>query len=106
MAAGAQSKLMGQINLTRAAIPTWERSGLHHPHQRHPERGAHQLGVSASTINGAIEHFVKAAACELPRGLPHQRGEPPPYWQSPWTSTPTSSRASCRYPPPGWRRAW
>lgn len=26
-------------------------------------------GVSASTVNGAIDHFVKAAACELPRGL-------------------------------------
>ena len=26
-------------------------------------------GVSATTINGAIEHFVKAAACELPKGL-------------------------------------
>ena len=26
-------------------------------------------GASATTINGAVEHFVKAAACELPRGL-------------------------------------
>lgn len=25
--------------------------------------------MSATTINGAIEHFVKGAACELPRGI-------------------------------------
>jgi NAD(P)-dependent dehydrogenase (short-subunit alcohol dehydrogenase family) len=66
---GLESKLMGQIRLTRAAIPHLN------------DRGSITLiggilseepinwGVSASTINGAIEHFVRAAACELPRGL-------------------------------------
>ncbi|MCF3099068.1 short chain dehydrogenase [Aeromonas australiensis] len=66
---GLQSKLMGQINLTRAAIPYLTDKGsitlISGILSEEPISG----GVSASTVNGAIEHFVKAAASELPRGL-------------------------------------
>ena len=63
------SKLMGQINLVTQAIPFMN------------ERGSFTLvsgilseepifaGVAATTINSAIEGFVKAAATELPKGL-------------------------------------
>jgi NAD(P)-dependent dehydrogenase (short-subunit alcohol dehydrogenase family) len=64
-----QSKLLGQINLVQQAIPYIN------------ERGSFTLisgilsdepilaGVVATTINRAIEGFVMAAACELPKGL-------------------------------------
>lgn len=64
-----QSKLMGQINLVTQAIPYIN------------ERGSFTLvsgilseqpifaGVAATTINAAVEGFVRAAATELPKGL-------------------------------------
>src|ERR1700732_3237451 len=63
------SKLMGQINLVQEAIPFIN------------ERGSFTLvsgvlndepifaGVAASTVSGALEAFVRAAAIELPKGL-------------------------------------
>ncbi len=66
---GLESKLMGQINLTRAAIPYLnDRSSITLISGILSEEPIN-WGVSASTVNGAIDHFVKAAACELPRGL-------------------------------------
>ena len=66
---GLQSKLMGQINLTRAAIPHLSDRGSITLISGILSEDPIHWGVSATTINGAIEHFVKAAACELPRGL-------------------------------------
>ena len=63
------SKLMGQINLVQEAIPFIS------------ERGSFTLvsgilnddpifaGAAASTVSGALEAFVRAAAIELPKGL-------------------------------------
>ncbi|WP_310596995.1 short chain dehydrogenase [Aeromonas aquatica] len=66
---GLESKLMGQIRLTRAAIPHLNDRGSITLISGILSEEPINWGVSASTINGAIEHFVRAAACELPRGL-------------------------------------
>lgn len=66
---GLQSKLMGQINLTRAAIPYLNDKGSITLISGILSEEPINWRVSATTINGAIEHFVKAAACELPKGL-------------------------------------
>ncbi|MGY3863252.1 short chain dehydrogenase [Aeromonas lacus] len=66
---GLQSKLMGQINLTRAAIPHLSDNGSITLISGILSEEPINWGASVTTINGAIEHFVKAAACELPRGL-------------------------------------
>lgn len=66
---GLQSKLMGQINLTRAAIPHLNDKGSITLISGILSEEPINWGASVTTINGAVEHFVKAAACELPRGL-------------------------------------
>lgn len=66
---GLESKLMGQINLTRAAIPHLSDKGSITLISGILSEEPINWGTSATTINGAVEHFVKAAACELPRGL-------------------------------------
>ncbi|HDX8617491.1 TPA: short chain dehydrogenase [Aeromonas dhakensis] len=66
---GIQSKLMGQINLTRAAIPHLNDKGSITLISGILSEEPINWGSSVTTINGAVEHFVKAAACELPRGL-------------------------------------
>ncbi|MBW3778361.1 short chain dehydrogenase [Aeromonas veronii] len=66
---GLESKLMGQINLTLAAIPNLTDKGSITLISGILSEEPINWGVSASTVNGAIDHFVKAAACELPRGL-------------------------------------
>lgn len=66
---GLESKLMGQINLTRAAIPYLTDKGSITLISGILSEEPINWGVSASTVNGAIDHFVKAAAYELPRGL-------------------------------------
>ncbi|MFM4718583.1 short chain dehydrogenase [Aeromonas bivalvium] len=66
---GLESKLMGQIKLTRAAIPYLREGGSITLTSGIVSEVPIQGGASATTINGAIEHFAKAAACELPKGL-------------------------------------
>ncbi len=66
---GIQSKLMGQINLTRAAIAHLNDKGSITLISGILSEEPINWGASVTTINGAVEHFVKAAACELPRGL-------------------------------------
>ena len=66
---GLTSKLMGQINLTRAAIPHLRDAGSITLVSGILSDEPIASGSSACTINGAINHFVQAAACELPRGL-------------------------------------
>lgn len=66
---GLESKLMGQVKLTRAAIPYLNEGGSITLISGILSEEPINWGSSATTINGAIEHFVKAAACELPKGL-------------------------------------
>lgn len=66
---GLESKLMGQIRLTRAALSHLNDKGSITLISGILSEEPINWGLSASTINGAIEHFVRAAACELPRGL-------------------------------------
>lgn len=66
---GLESKLMGQIKLTRAAVPYLNEGGSVTLISGIVSEVPIQGGASATTINGAVEHFVKAAACELPKGL-------------------------------------
>lgn len=66
---GLNSKLLGQIRLTQAALP-WLNDGgsitlISGILSTEPIAG----GISASVVNGAVEHFVRAAACEMPRGI-------------------------------------
>jgi NAD(P)-dependent dehydrogenase (short-subunit alcohol dehydrogenase family) len=64
-----QSKLMGQIHLVQQAIPYINERGsftlisgvLGDEHIR--------AGTIAATVNSAVEGFVKAAACELSKGV-------------------------------------
>ncbi|WP_373045367.1 short chain dehydrogenase [Vulgatibacter sp.] len=66
---GLRDKLMGQVNLARAAIPRLRDGGsitltsgiLSDTPIRH--------GASASLVNAGLEGFVRGAAIELPRGL-------------------------------------
>ncbi|WP_028111154.1 short chain dehydrogenase [Ferrimonas futtsuensis] len=66
---GINSRLMGQVNLTQIGTEFLNDGGsitltsgiiADHPIA---------MGTSAATLNGAIEHFAKAVAQELPRGL-------------------------------------
>lgn len=66
---GLESKLMGQVKLTRAAIPYLNEGGSITLISGILSEEPINWGSSATTINGAIEHFAKAAACELPKGL-------------------------------------
>ncbi|MGY4027335.1 short chain dehydrogenase [Aeromonas rivuli] len=66
---GLESKLMGQVKLTRAAIPYLNEGGSITLISGILSEEPINWGCSATTINGAIEHFAKAAACELPKGL-------------------------------------
>lgn len=63
------NKMMGQINLARVALPYIADKGsialISGILSEEPILG----GVIGTTINGAIEGFVRAAAHELPRGI-------------------------------------
>jgi len=66
---GLDSKLMGQVNLTRLGLPYLTDGGsvtltsgiLNHDPIR--------LGSAAAMVNGAIDGFVTSAAIEMPRGI-------------------------------------
>ncbi len=66
---GLNSKLLGQIHLTQAALPWLNEGGsitlISGILSSEPIAG----GISASVVNGAVEHFVRAAACEMPRRI-------------------------------------
>ncbi|MBE7220813.1 MAG: short chain dehydrogenase, partial [Caulobacteraceae bacterium] len=66
---GLGHKLMGQVNLALAARATLRDGGsitlVSGILAEHPIPG----GTAAAMVNGALEAFVRAAACELPRGL-------------------------------------
>lgn len=66
---GIESKLMGQINLTRKAIPHLNEGGSITLTSGILTQQPIAWGTSASTINGAVNHFAKAAATELPKNI-------------------------------------
>ncbi len=63
------SKLMGQINLVQEAIPFIKEKGSFTLVSGILNDDPIFAGVAASTVSGALEGFVRAAAIELPKGL-------------------------------------
>src|ERR1700738_811995 len=63
------SKLMGQINLVQEAIPFINEKGSFTLVSGVLNEEPIFAGVAASTVSGALEGFVRAAAIELPKGL-------------------------------------
>jgi NAD(P)-dependent dehydrogenase (short-subunit alcohol dehydrogenase family) len=63
------SKLMGQINLVQEAIPFIKEKGSFTLISGVLNDDPIFAGVAASTVSGALEGFVRAAAIELPKGL-------------------------------------
>ncbi len=73
---GLQDKLL-ETNSPGAGRPAFSaRRGSITPGQRYCRAGTHCSGVNATTVNAGLEGFVRAAACELPRGDPHQSHQP------------------------------
>lgn len=66
---GLQDKLMGQVNAVLAGIRHLRDGGSFTLTSGITASEPIRLGVNATTVNAAIEGFVRAAATELPRGL-------------------------------------
>ncbi|KEQ19622.1 short chain dehydrogenase [Endozoicomonas numazuensis] len=66
---GVDSKLMGQINLVRYALKALNENGSITLTSGIIAREPIPKGISACTVNGAVNHFVKAASLEMPRGI-------------------------------------
>jgi NAD(P)-dependent dehydrogenase (short-subunit alcohol dehydrogenase family) len=66
---GLDDKLMGQVNITIAAMTALSDGGSITLTTGILARDPVRYGASASLVNGALESFVKAAALEMPRGL-------------------------------------
>src|SRR6202790_4886741 len=63
------NKLMGQINLVQEAIPFIKEKGSFTLVSGVLNEEPIFAGVAGSTVSGALEAFVRAAAIELPKGL-------------------------------------
>ncbi|MFE5703309.1 short chain dehydrogenase [Rhodococcus koreensis] len=66
---GFDDKLLGQIELVLRGLPFVADGGSFTLVTGVLAREPIRSGVVASTVNGALEAFVKAAAAELPRGI-------------------------------------
>ena len=66
---GFDDKLLGQIELVLRGLPFVADRGSFTLVTGVLAREPIRSGVVASTVNGALEAFVKAAAAELPRGI-------------------------------------
>ncbi|GAK85649.1 short chain dehydrogenase [Vibrio ponticus] len=66
---GINSRLMGQINLTQIALNYLNDKGSVTLTSGIIADYPIAYGVSAATLNGALEHFVTAVSHELPRGI-------------------------------------
>ena len=66
---GLQDKLLGQIRLVRAGTPHLRDGGSFTLITGILTEQPILSGAVASTVNGAVEAFVRAAAIELPRGI-------------------------------------
>lgn len=67
--AGFGDKLLGQINLVRSGIAHVSDGGSFTLITGILSQEPIASGIVASTVNGALESFVKTAATELPRGI-------------------------------------
>lgn len=66
---GIQSRLMGQINLTQIGGKYLKDGGSITLTTGITADRTIRHGVSAATLNGAIQHFVQAVSSELPRNI-------------------------------------
>ena len=66
---GINSRLMGQVNLTQIASEYLNDGGSITLTSGIIADYPIPFGTSAATLNGAIQHFVSAVACELPRAI-------------------------------------
>lgn len=66
---GINSRLMGQVNLTQIGSKYLNDGGSITLTSGIVADFPIAYGTSAATLNGAIEHFVKAVALELPRNI-------------------------------------
>jgi NAD(P)-dependent dehydrogenase (short-subunit alcohol dehydrogenase family) len=66
---GLQHKLMGQVNVALVAQKHLNDGGSITLTTGIVNHEPIRYGTNASTVNGAVEAFVRAAAIELPRGL-------------------------------------
>jgi NAD(P)-dependent dehydrogenase (short-subunit alcohol dehydrogenase family) len=66
---GLQDKLLGQIRLVNAGVPHLRDGGSFTLITGILTEQPILSGAVASTVNGAVEAFVRAAAIELPRGI-------------------------------------
>ena len=66
---GINSRLMGQVNLTQIALNYLNDNGSITLTSGIIADYPIAYGVSAATLNGALEHFVSAVSHELPRGI-------------------------------------
>lgn len=62
-------KLLGQVNVVQQALPYISQGGSFTLTSGILSDEPIRNGIAATTINAAINGFVKAAACELPKGL-------------------------------------
>ena len=66
---GLQDKLMGQVHVVMAGIKHLRDGGSFTLTSGITADEPIRLGTNATTVNAAIEGFVRSAATELPRGL-------------------------------------
>lgn len=66
---GLQDKLLGQVRLVNAGVPTLRDGGSFTLITGILTEQPILAGACASMVNGAVEAFVRAAAIELPRGI-------------------------------------
>ncbi|MGQ5521970.1 short chain dehydrogenase [Chitinimonas sp. PSY-7] len=69
MMTGLQDKLMGQVNLVLAGMKWLNDGGSFTLVSGVLSHDPIRYGICASTINSALEGFVRSTAIELPRGL-------------------------------------
>ncbi len=73
---GLQDKLLGQIRLALVGQHFLRDGGSITLVSGIVAQEPIAQGVNATTVNAGLEGFVRAAACELPRGDPHQSHQP------------------------------
>lgn len=100
---GLQDKLLGQIRLALVGQHFLRDGGSITLVSGIVAQEPIAQGVNATTVNAGLEGFVRAAACELPRGIRINLISPTVLSES-LAPTATFSRASPAFPPPPWRR--
>lgn len=100
---GLQDKLLGQIRLALVGQHFLRDGGSITLVSGIVAQEPIAQGVNATTVNAGLEGFVRAAACELPRGIRINLISPTVLSES-LAAYGDFSRASPTFPPPPWRR--